>query len=268
MTFTSPFLRRATSPTSLVLAGVVAFIVLGPTLAAYQPLTISAAGSLQPPSSLHLMGTDALGRDVLSRFLYGGQHTLGVAALATAISVLPGIVLGAAAGYWGHWIEKLFTASIDILLAFPNLLLALLLLTLTGSGSLQVAAAVGVANLPAYARITRSAVQQVVGEPYIEAARSLGAGPLRLLLRHILPNALDAMLSFGAITFSWAIINSAALTFLGFSGDPSIPDWGMMLNEGRAVFRVAPWVALAPGTAITLTVYLVNRTAALWDSRG
>ena len=123
------------------------------------------------------------------------------------------------------------------------------------------AVAVGVAGLPPFARVARVAVLEVRGRLYVEAAIALGAPHLRILLRHILPNILETLLSFGALTLSWAVLNGAALAFLGFAGDPATPDWGSMLNEGRTAFRLAPWIALPPGLAITLTVYAVTRLA-------
>lgn len=129
------------------------------------------------------------------------------------------------------------------------------------------ALAVGISGLPAYARVTRTIIIQVQTEPYIEAAYAIGARSFRVILRYILPNAMGPLLSFGAVTFSWAILNGAGLAFLGFGGDPATPDWGAMLNEGRAVFRLAPWIALFPGFAITLTVFAVTRLADSWQDR-
>ncbi|MBN1966862.1 MAG: ABC transporter permease, partial [Anaerolineae bacterium] len=133
------------------------------------------------------------------------------------------------------------------------------------TGPVQVALAVGIAGLPAYARVIRAATVDLRSRPYILAAQAIGAGPRRVLIAHVLPNLMSTALSFAAISLSWAVLNGAALVFLGFGGDPATPDWGAMLAEGRAAFRVAPWIALPPGAAITLVVYAVNRLAHAWQ---
>ncbi len=266
-------LRHITQPPShiqtplLILVLLVLITLFAPVLATHDPLSAPPGASLQAPSTEHILGTDFLGRDVFSRVLFGGRQTLGIAALATAISLLPGMIIGVIGGFYNRWPSRLLMAGMDALLAFPNLLLALVLLSLTGSGAWQIALAVGISGLPAYARVTRTIVIQIQTEPYIEAAYAIGARSLRVILRYVLPNALGSLLSFGAITFSWAILNGAGLAFLGFGGDPATPDWGAMLNEGRAVFRLAPWIALFPGLAVTSTVFAVTRLADSWQDR-
>jgi peptide/nickel transport system permease protein len=244
----------------IVLALIVGLTLAAPFLATHDPRQ-AASPAFEPPSSAHLLGTDTLGRDVFSRLLWGGRQTLLVALLATAISLLPGTLLGLIAGYLGGWPDHLLMAGMDVLLSFPSLLLALALITIGGAGVVQVAIAVGIAGLPPFARVARVAVLDVRGRLYVDAAISVGAPHRRILLRHVLPNILDTLLSFGALTLSWAVLNGAALAFLGFAGDPATPDWGSMLNEGRTAFRLAPWIALPPGIAITLTVYAVTRLA-------
>lgn len=250
----------------LLLAAIALITLLAPALAPRDPRSADSP-ALLPPSKEHPFGTDTLGRDVFSRTLWGGRQTLGIALLGTGIAVLPGLLVGALAGFFGGWTDRLLTATIDTLLAFPSLLLALTLIALTGSGPAQVALAVGLAGLPAYARVTRAAVIAARGQPYIEAAQAIGARPLRVLLRHALPNTREPLLGFAAVSFSWAVINGAGLVFLGFGGDPATPDWGAMLNEGRAAFRTAPWIALLPGALITLTAYAVHRLADAWGAR-
>jgi ABC-type dipeptide/oligopeptide/nickel transport system permease subunit len=215
------------------------------------------AAQMQPPDAAHLLGTDMLGRDVLSRALYGGQHTLLIAALATAIAVLPGVLLGLAA----LAADRPASVLINALLAFPGLLLALVVMTLLGQGALPLALATGITQIAPCARVTRAAVLGARGQGYVEAARSLGAGWVRIVTYHLLPNVLTTLLAYAAVVFAYAVLNSAALSFLGLGGQPGIPDWGAMLYEGRQAFRGAPWVAAAPGLAVTLTVILVNRAA-------
>lgn len=242
-------------------AAILLAVWIAPTFSPYDPLIADGQSAYSPPSTAHFLGTDSLGRDVLSRFLAGGRQTLGMTLLATAIAVVPGLLIGTSAAILGGWTDRLLMAGMDILLAFPGLLLALVVITLLGSGPAQVALAAGVAGLPGNARLTRTAVLQVLPQPYIEAAISIGASPLRILLWYVLANALGTLLGFAALALSWTLLNSTALAFLGFGGDPSVPDWGGMLNEGRAAFRTAPWIAIPPGIAVTLTIFLATRLA-------
>ncbi len=262
----APPRRRAAYRLPLSIVGIIVLVtLLAPVLAPYDPRHAIPDRALHPPSLEYLFGTDALGRDVYSRTLWGGRQTLGVALLAMAITILPGLPVGVIAGYYGGWLDRLLMAGMDTLLAFPNLLLALALVALIDSGPSQLALAVGIAGLPAYARVARAAVFKVRGQLYIDAARAIGASSYRVLVFHILPNIMETLLSFAAVSLSWAILNGAALAFLGFSGDLAAPDWGTMLNQGRAAFRVAPWAILPPGIAITLTVFAANRLADAWQ---
>ncbi|MEP7293213.1 MAG: ABC transporter permease [Chloroflexota bacterium] len=234
-------------------------LLLAPLIAPADPLHTDAAHQFQPPGAAHLLGSDLLGRDVLSRALYGGQHTLLIAALATAIAVVPGVLLGLLGAF--GWASRLTAILINALLAFPGLLLALMILTLAGQGALPLALATGFTQIAPCARVTRAAVLGVRSLGYVEAARSLGAGRGRMIFAHILPNILTTLLAYSAVIFAYAILNSAALSFLGLGGEPAVPDWGVMLSEGRQAFRVAPWIAAVPGVMITLTIMLVNRAA-------
>lgn len=234
-------------------------VIVAPLLAPYDPMRTDPVNQLQPPGGAHLLGTDLLGRDVLSRALVGGQHTLLVAALATAIAVVPGVFLGllSAIGVADRAVAVLLNA----LLAFPGLLLALLLLTLLGQGAIPLALATGCTQIAPCARVTRSALLQVRVLGYVEAAGALGSTRLRVVRYHILPNIMMTILAYTGVIFAYAILNSAALSFLGLGGEPGVPDWGVMLYEGRQAFRSAPWIAAAPGVGITLVVILVNRAA-------
>ncbi len=237
----------------------VLFVLFAPEAAPYDPMQTDPANQLAPPSSQHLLGTDLLGRDVFSRALAGGQHTLLIAALATGIALIPGLLLGLLALF--DTADQLVSVLINAVLAFPGLLLALLVLTLVGQGMVALALATGVTQIAPGARVIRSAVISVRSSGYVEAARSLGTNNARLIAAHILPNILPTALAYTGVIFAYAILNSAALSFLGLGGQPGIPDWGVMLYEGRQAFRTAPWIAFAPGIGITLTVMLVNRAA-------
>jgi peptide/nickel transport system permease protein len=244
------------------LLGVIVLLsVLAPWLARYDPREADTAAQFQSPSERYLFGTDLLGRDMFSRVLYGGRRTLGVALMTLGVTLLPGIVIGLAAGYAGRWIDGSLMTLMDALLAFPSLLLALSLVALLGNGMVQIALAVGIAGIPGYARVTRAAVLEARVKPFVEGARAIGARPEGILWRYILPTIMPLLLAFAGVTLSWALLNSAALMFLGYGGDISAPDWGVMLADGRQVFRIAPWVAIAPGMALSLTVFGINLLA-------
>lgn len=235
------------------------FALLGPALAPQDPHSTSADVQLQAPSSEHWLGTDLLGRDVFSRFLYGGQRILLIAGVATIIGIVPGVLLGLTAAFADARIDGLINGLLDALLAFPGVILALLLLTLFGSGTpLTVALATGAMQIATCARVTRAAAISVRSSGYIEAAVSYGAARIQIITAHVLPNIMSTLLAYFVVMFSFNILNSAALTFLGLGGAPGTPDWGVMLAEGRTVFRAAPWVALAPGIGISAAVIVVN----------
>ncbi|MCE7948684.1 MAG: ABC transporter permease [Chloroflexi bacterium CFX4] len=231
-----------------------------PLIAPYDPLA-EVSPPLAAPSGQHLFGADLIGRDVFSRVLHGGARTLSIALTAFACTVLIGGALGISAGFFGGVLDAVIVSLTDALLAIPSLLIALSLLTLAGSGSLQIALAAALSGLPAYLRVVRAAARSTRTQPYIEAARAVGVGSFGLLWRHVLPNTAPICLSAGMVALAWAILNAATLHFLGFGSDPSLPEWGAMLAEGRAVFRAAPWVACAPGVALTLTLFAANGVA-------
>ena len=245
----------------LTLLTVMALALLAPLLAPTDPMQSDAARQLEAPSSLHPFGTDLLGRDVLSRLLHGGRRTLSVAALATIFAVLTGTILGLLAGTVGAKADGIITVTLNALLAFPTLVLALAVLTLLGAGIVPLAVAIGAAQIGSYARVIRSSVIAMRSTGYVEAAQAMGGSSFQILSAHILPNIRETLLGYAGVVFSYSILNGAALTFLGLGGEPGIPDWGVMLNEGRAAFRVAPWVSLVPGLAITVTVWSLNRLA-------
>ena len=247
---------------AIVILGLIALMsVFAPWIAVRDPRTAAPENQLLAPSLEYPFGTDLLGRDVFSRVVYGGRRTLGVALLTVGVTLLPGAAIGLASGYGGRLLDWALMSVMDALLAFPNLLLALALVTVFGSGVIQIAFAVGIAGIPAYARVVRATVLEARSYPYVEAARGLGARPIGILWRHIVPAIMPPLLSFAGVTLSWAILNSAALMFLGYGGDISAPDWGVMLADGREAFRTAPWVAVAPGVVLSLTVFAINLLA-------
>jgi ABC-type dipeptide/oligopeptide/nickel transport system permease subunit len=233
----------------------IAFIAVGPVLTTVDPMRTDTAAVFRAPDWNHPLGTDGLGRDVLSRMLHGGQRSLLVALIATGVAWVPGLIGGILAT---THLERPILVLTDALLAFPSLLLALVVMTLLGRGSTAVAAAVGLAQVAICVRIVRAAIIAVQSAGYIESALAAGASRYWLLRHHLLPGIQPMLAAHLGVLFSYCLLNSAALSFLGLSGEVGMPDWGVMLAEGRAALRAAPWVALAPGIGITITVMVVN----------
>lgn len=250
------------SPAKLALLGVILMALLAPLLTDQSPRRTDLAHSLAAPSRDHPLGMDLLGRDVFSRVIYGGRQTLSMALGATGIAVVGGLILGTLAGSADRWWNGLLTSVIDALLAVPGLLIALVVVTLTGKGASGVMLAVGIAQIGSYARICRDAIHRLRHMAYVESAISIGVRPRRILTHYLLWNAQSTLITFTGVTFSWALLSGAALAFLGFTGDPSVPDWGIMLAAGRQTFAIAPWEALSAGIMLSLTVGAVNQMSA------
>ena len=211
-----------------------------------------------PPGQGQPLGTDLLGRDIASRLVWGGRRTLTMGLLSLALTVGIGLPAGLAAGLLGGWAESVVMRTVDALLAFPGLLLAMATVAILGPGLWPVAVAVGLSAAPAFARVARAAAQEVAIQPYVDASRSIGSTQMRILLRHILPNSAAALVSFAAIQLGWVLLSGAALSFLGLGAPPGSPEWGAMLAEGRPLLRDAPWISLYPGLALTATVLAAN----------
>jgi len=251
---------KATAGTLLL--GIIVGLSLGaPYITPLDPLHAPTGAELLPPSWAHPLGTDLLGRDVWSRVLYGGRQTLLIALLAVGIAVLPGAAIGVLAGVTTRQFDAVIGIFLNAVLAFPPLLLALMIRVIIGTGPLPIAVAVGGAGIAPVAQVMRRAARSVLVQPYIDAARSIGASPARIVRRHVLPNVLLPLLGFTTVTLSWTILNAATLYFLGLGGEGATPEWGSMLAQGRIAFAVAPWAALAPGTAIMITLLAVNLLA-------
>jgi peptide/nickel transport system permease protein len=239
----------------LVVLGLVA--LLAPLLAPYDPIQISR-DVMQAPSRAHLMGTDNLGRDVFSRVVYGARISLQMGFIAVAIAASIGTLIGVIAGTYGGLVDGFFMRLIDALMALPGILLALTVAATLGPGLYNAMIAVGVAWIPSFARIVRSSVLQIKETTYVEAARASGASDLRLILRHILPNTLAAIMVLASLGVATAILVGAALSFLGVGASPPTAEWGIMLSDGRPYMRSAWWIMAFPGLAITVTVLGAN----------
>ncbi|MBN1179833.1 MAG: ABC transporter permease [Anaerolineae bacterium] len=250
-----PLLRQPV--TALALAWLVLLVLetlVLPPLLPTDPRFADPAQVLLPPAAGHVLGTDALGRDVLSRLVWGGRWTLGMAMAALVVTFVLGLPVGLAAGSLGGRVDALTMRVVDALLAFPALLLAMVVVAILGTGLLPVAVAVGITAAPAHARMVRSVALEIRSRPYIDAARSVGCPPLRIALRHILPNAAPVLIAFATTQLGWILINGAALNFLGLGAPLGTPEWGAMLAEGRGYLRDGPWISVFPGLALTLTV--------------
>ncbi len=258
-------LRR--SPLARNRAAVVGLFILLPILVAtvapwiltsLQPNAQDLPASLQFPDGQHLLGTDKLGRDVWTRIVYGAQPTLLGALVVVLISGVLGIPLGLVAGYYGRRVDALIMRILDALLAFPALLLAILVVATFGRGLGTVVVALGVIYVPAMARLIRSVTMVQRSLAYVDAARALGFSDARILFRHILPNLVAAVVVQSTIDLAYAILDIAALSFLGLGQQPPDPDWGSMLSDGRAYLLQNAWPALSAGFSIMLTVISFN----------
>lgn len=256
-------LRRFAANGSAVagLVVVATFIILAlvaPLLAPYGPDQQSLTDRLKPPSVAHWFGTDDLGRDVLSRVVFGAQISLRVGVLAVAIALVVGGTLGLVAGYAGGPLDGVFMRTMDIVLAFPSTLMAIGIVAMHGPGLEMALVAIGVVNIPTYARLARSMAISLRERDYVLAARCLGADGRRQITRHILPNAMSPLIVQATLGIATAIIEAAALGFLGLGAQPPAPEWGLMLTNGRAFLINAPWAMIFPGLAILLTTLAFN----------
>ena len=232
--------------------------LLAPWAAPYRPDEIHPIDSLLPPSSRYLLGTDDLGRDILSRIVYGARVSLMVGVIAVGIAALVGVPLGLIAGYHVGRLDALIMRVMDALLAFPAILLAIALMAVLGPSLQNAMVAIGIIYVPAFARITRANVLSVREKEFVEAARALGGGTLYIAALVVLPNCLSPLIVQGSLGVANAILVEAALSFLGLGVQPPEPSWGSMLAFGRSLLGRAPWYATFPGLAIFLTVLALN----------
>ena len=240
---------------------VLAFTILGliaPLIAPYNPVKGNLSEALQPPSSKHWFGTDQLGRDIFSRTIYGARISLIVAFTGILLAVIAGVLYGAASGYAGGNIDEALMRIIDILLAFPDILLAILVAAIVGPGLLNVIIAVGAYNFPQFARITRGAVLAVKELEYVEAAEAIGESSFSILFRYILPNSMYPVVVHGTLRTGASILTAAALSFLGLGVQPPTPEWGAMINEAMKYLDIAPQMWIFPGIFLTITVLGFN----------
>ncbi len=250
--------------------GLVVFVLLvvvaifAPVLAPYAPEVQDKTSFLKPPvwqeggDPRYLLGTDPVGRDILSRLLHGARYSLLIGAVVVSLALVGGITLGLIAGYFRGWVDAVIMRVMDLILSFPGLLLALVLVTILGPGLFNAMLAISIVLQPHFARLTRAAVMAEKNREYVTSARVAGAGHIRLMLVTILPNCLGPLIVQATLSFSNAILEAAALGFLGLGAQPPTPEWGTMLATAREFITRAPWVVTFPGLAILITVLAIN----------
>lgn len=232
--------------------------LFAPWLAPYDPYEIQLENKLQSPSTEHWMGTDDKGRDVFSRIIYGSRLSMGIGFAAVIFGAFFGIIMGMVAGYYGGWVDSVISRVLDVMLAFPGILLALAIISALGPSLLNVTFAVGVFSIPLFARIARGSTMEVRNLEYIDAIRSLGANDGIIIFRHIFPNILSPLIIQGTLRLATAILSAAGLSFLGLGAQPPSSEWGTMLSNGRDFLFSAPHVAIFPGLAIAFLVMGFN----------
>ena len=238
----------------VILVGLVAIAIFAPVIAPHDPEAIDSSRILGAPTFEYPFGSDALGRDVLSRTIYAFRVSLAVAMGSVTLAFLIAVPLGLLSGYRGGWVDTIVMRPLDLLLALPALLMAITFIAIIGPGAQVALIAIALIYLPIVARVVRGSVLVTKGLPYVDGARSRGASELTLLRRHILPNSMGPALIQGTVLIAFAIQIEAALSFLGLGAQPPTPSLGVMLNEGRDVLTLAPWVTVFPGLAIAITV--------------
>lgn len=257
----SPRLRNPRRSRSLgivlaaVVLGVMVLMAVWPSLfTGLDPLATDTGAVLKPPSFEHLFGTDQVGRDVFTRVVYGARYSLGVGFGATLGAVAVGVVLGTIMGLAPRVVDAVLMRGVEIVMAFPEFLIALFVIAVLGPGEFNVAVSVGIAAVPAYLRVSRAETRVIRGAGFVEAARGLGHSPWRIAVQHVVPNALGPISVIATIGVGTAIVSAAGLSFLGLGPQPPTPEWGLILSDGRNILATAWWVAVFPGVAITATV--------------
>jgi peptide/nickel transport system permease protein len=247
----------------LVIGGILAATVLlsaifAGQIAPHSPYAIDIAGKLMPPSPQHWLGTDEYGRDVLSRTIFAARISVEVAAIAVAIGLLGGTVVGVAAAYLGDPIDTIFMRVMELVFSFPAILLAIVLMAILGTSALNAMIAIGIIFIPGFARLARVSTQWVLRQQYVEAAQAIGMSDWRIVFREIMPNVITPLLVEGAVAFAYAVLLESSLSFLGLGAQPPEPSWGNMLNSGRGFMDQAAWLGIVPGSAIFIAVLGFN----------
>jgi peptide/nickel transport system permease protein len=242
----------------VVLLLVILLAVLADPITSYDPIARNVKERLQAPNAEHWLGTDALGRDLLTRIIYGARVSLWIGFAAVFLSLLGGVPLGLIAGYSGGLIDSIIMRVMDLILAFPGIIFAIWLVSMLGSGVSQVILAIGFWNLPTYSRVIRGNVLTIKNVDYVQASRALGGNYLNVIGRHILPNVIAPIIIISSLSISGAILSGSSLSFLGLGAQPPMPEWGLLLSDGRPYIRSAWWMTVFPGLMLTLIVLASN----------
>jgi len=250
--------NRAALAGGAVLIVLVMVAISAHAVAPADPILVKPDQRLLPPSRVHPFGTDELGRDVLSRVIYGTRISLVVGLISVGVALVIGVGLGLISGFTGGWVDNLIMRLIDVLLAFPGILLAIVIAGTLGPGLRNVMIAVGVFSVPTYARVVRATTLSIKEQDYVEAVRALGASDARIILRHILPNVAPPIIVLSTLGVATAILSAAGLSFVGLGAQPPTPEWGAMLSQARPYLRNEWWMATFPGLAIMVTVLIIN----------
>jgi peptide/nickel transport system permease protein len=248
----------------LVAAWLVVLVVIGWALApslftAYDPLAGDTTASFAPPSAEHWFGTDRLGRDLFARSVHGAHTTLSATLLAVVIAFGIGVLVGLLAGFSGGVVDTVIMRFVDVFLAIPSLLLAMVVVSVLGYSTQNIALAVGISSIASFARVMRSQVLAVVNQDYVKAAYGLGVSRFGVLLRHVVPNALTSVIALAALEVGTAVLAVASLGFLGYGAPPPQPEWGLLVAEGRDYVAVHPWASILPGIALAVVVIATHR---------
>ncbi len=246
--------RKASVAGGIIIAIFAVVALVGPFLTVYDPLQIDLPNKYQNGSVAHPLGTDNLGRDTLTRLVFGARTTFIISFVSVFSGSLIGLAFGVVAGYFGGRIDDLIMRATDVLLAFPGLLLAIAIIAILGNGIINTIIAIAIYNIPYIARITRGSVLSIRNSEYVQAAKVVGSSDIRIILTHIIPNSMSQVIVNTTLSLGTAILTSSSLSFLGLGVQPPYPEWGSMLSKAREVLRSTPIAALAPGTAITLVV--------------
>lgn len=252
-------LRNPMSAFALVVVALLVFVALfGPAIAPHDPLRPNFRAIAQPPSAEYWLGTDQNGRDILSRVLHGARISLAIGLSSVLLGLALGTTMGLVAGYFGGRTDTLIMRAVDVMLAFPGILLAILIISVFGSSVVNIVIALAVFSVPTFARVSRGSALTLRTLDYVQAGRALGGSPLRVLVRHVLPNAWAPVVVYGTLRCATAILGGASLSFLGLGISPPTPEWGLMVSQGREIMRSAPHVMVFPGLAIFVTVLAIN----------
>jgi peptide/nickel transport system permease protein len=242
----------------IILLALILMSISAALITHFNPIAITPRDRLLPPSAVHLMGTDNFGRDMFTRVVFGGRISLSVGIISVFVALLFGVPMGLVSGYYGGKLDSVIMRVVDVMLAFPGILLALVIIAILGPSIFNVMIAVGISAIPTYARVTRSSVLKTKQEMFIDAAKLMGCRNSRIILSHILPNILGPVVVISTLGIGGAIISGSALSFLGLGATAPTPEWGLLLSEGRNYLAQAWWITTFPGIAIMITVLSIN----------